>query len=122
MNKNIFVIGTMLLLSGCSLTPKQASMMSKYELCETMLNSKWNREIAFEALESMEGGLDYCNKASDHILAGERRRSQSITALSNTLMRYSEIEHQKALQTQQRNKHVFCTTTSQGSFGTINCH
>lgn len=117
MKKQILLICAMIPLSGCFLTAERAANMSKYELCETMLNSKWNRETAYEALQRMDGGLEYCNKASDHIMASESRRSRNLSALSNTMMGLGQIQNQRT----RRNPHVFCTSRTMGGADQVNC-
>ena len=115
--KNL-TIALLLFVSGCALSPEQASQMSMYELCEKMLtsNNSKTREVAFTALEN-NGDLEKCRANADNIRQARYSSDAALSRLSNTMMDMSNAQNQAY----QRQPQTFCNTSQTGSFANTHC-
>ncbi len=118
MKKTVVASAVLILLSGCALSPEQASQMSMYELCEKMLtsNNSKTREVAFTALEN-NGDLEKCRANADNIRQARYAGDAALSRLSNTMMDMSNAQNQAY----QRQPQTFCNTSQTGNFANTHC-
>ena len=109
------IILFVLFMTGCTLTPEEASRMSMYQLCEKMLlsNNSTTRDVAYDTLQH-DGTLDACRANADTIY---RAHEAAVTNFTNQLDKMNTQLNQQ----QQRQPQTFCNTYGQGQFGTVHC-
>lgn len=118
MTKTIISPILLIILSGCALTPDEASNMPMMELCQKMVltHNSTTRSVAFDALDK-RGQLETCRAQADMIEQAHASSQAAMSNFSNQLMNMSNQVNQQ----QQRAPQTFCNSYGQGPYATMHC-